>query len=199
MTRKDIKEKRCKDKNRIFIGTILILIILMGCIIKYSYDKNKENSIYKEISYNMAFDELVYYVQSIENWLAKATISSSNKNGIETMTEISKESELAVSYLSQVPLSTNNLMKTSKFLNQLSEYSQSLSRKTLNNENLSSKDLENIEMLHDYSIDLKNGLSQMQKDLSSGVISWNDITKEKATLDYVQEVDNVSIRFNCRY
>lgn len=193
MSRKEIKEKKksCENINRFFIGTTLILIILMGCIIKYAYDRNKENDIYKENSYNMAFDELVYYVQSIENWLAKASISSSKKNGMETMAEISKEAELAVSYLSQVPLSTNELTKTAKFLNQLSEYSYSLNRKVTSNEKLSEKDLDNIEMMHDYSVDLKNGLTQMQKDLADGIISWKDISKEKKELSYVQEVDNV--------
>jgi len=187
------KKMGLNNRNRIFVGTVLILLIIMGCIIKYAFDKRNENYLYKETTYNMAFDELVYYVQSIENWLAKASISSSSKNGIETLTEISKESELAVSYLSQVPLSTVELTKTAKFLNQLSEYSYSLSRKAINNEKLSEKDLNNIEMLHDYSVDLKNGLSQMQKDLSDGIINWKDFDEKIKASDYIQEVDNVSM------
>ena len=100
----------------------------------------------------------MYYVQNIENLLAKATISSSNKNGIETLTEIYRDSDLAVAYLSQVPLSTKELTKTAKFLNQLSEYSYSLSKKAINHTELTQEDLDNIKMLHEYSIDLKNSL-----------------------------------------
>lgn len=187
------RKNNCKEKNRIFIGTILILLILMGCIIKYAVDRVDENNYYKETNYNMAFGQLVYYVESLENWLAKATISTSGKNSIETLTEISRQSDLAVTYLSQVPLSTRELTKTAKFLNQLSEYSHSLSRKAISDNELSQEDLDNIEMLHDYSIDLKNGLSQMYTDIENGVISWNDITQTSLDNDYIQEVDNISL------
>ena len=183
----------CKEKNRIFIGIILILLIIMGCIIKYALDRVNENDYYKETNYNMAFGQLVYYVESLENWLAKATISSSGKNSIETLTEISRQSDLAVTYLAQVPLSTRELTKTAKFLNQLSEYSHSLSRKAIEDNELSQEDLENIEMLHNYSIDLKNGLSQMYTDIENGVISWEEITKTNVDTDYIQEVDNISL------
>lgn len=186
-------ENKNAQRNRVFIGTVLILLIIMGCIIKYAYDKEKSNQNYKENTYNQAFSELVYYVQNIENLLAKATISSSNKNGIETLTEIYRDSDLAVAYLSQVPLSTKELTKTAKFLNQLSEYSYSLSKKAINHEELSQEDLDNIEMLHDYSIDLKNSLSQMSDDISNKIISWKDITKTSVDGDYIQEVDNISL------
>ncbi len=186
-------ENKNMQRNRIFIGTVLILLIIMGCIVKYAYDKERSNQNYKENTYNQAFSELVYYVQNIENLLAKATISSSNKNGIETLTEIYRDSDLAVAYLSQVPLSTRELTKTAKFLNQLSEYSYSLSKKAINHQELSQEDLDNIEMLHDYSIDLKNSLSQMEDDISNRVISWKDITKTSVNGDYIQEVDNISL------
>lgn len=186
-------ENKNTQRNRIFIGTVLILLIIMGCIVKYAYDKERSNQNYKENTYNQAFSELVYYVQNIENLLAKATISSSNKNGIETLTEIYRDSDLAVAYLSQVPLSTRELTKTAKFLNQLSEYSYSLSKKAINHQELSQEDLDNIEMLHDYSIDLKNSLSQMEDDISNRVISWKDITKTSVDGDYIQEVDNISL------
>ena len=187
------RRENCREENRIFIGKVLILIIIMGCIVKYAVDRSNENAYYKETNYNMAFGQLVYYVESLENWLAKATISTSGKNSIETLTEISRQSDLAVTYLSQVPLSTRELTKTAKFLNQLSEYSHSLSRKAISNEELSQEDLENIEMLHNYSVDLKNGLSQMYADIENGIISWNDITNASVDNEYVQEVDNISL------
>lgn len=187
------KKDNCKEKNRYFIGIVLILLIIIACVSKYAYDRKNENKYYKETTYNIAFGELVYYVESLENWLAKATISSSSTNGIETLTEIHKEANLAVSYLSQVPLSTRELTKTAKFLNQVSEYSYALSRKSINNETLSQEDLDNIELLHDYSVDLKNSLSQMQTDIENGIITWEDITKTAKANDYVQEVGNISV------
>lgn len=187
------KKSNCKQLYRMLIGTTLIFTILIAFVAKYSYDRNKEHEIYKESGYNMAFSELVYYVEGIENLLAKATISSSSKNGIETLTEIYRQSDLAVAYLSQVPLSNRELTKTAKFLNQLSEYSHSLSKKSIEKKDLSQEDLDNIKMMHEYSIDLKNSLSQMHTDIENGIISWSDITKDGKDKDYVQEVDNISV------
>ena len=46
--------------------------------------------------------------------------------------------------------------KAAKFLNQVSDYTYSLSRKNLKGEPLSEEDLKNIKDLHDYSLELTN-------------------------------------------
>ncbi len=187
-----MKKISCEYKNRLFIGIILILLITLGISIYYIYKKDKEVKQTVSTSYDMAFNELVGYVQNIENFLAKATISSDSIHGAETLTEVWRQADIAVSYLSQIPLTTEELTTTAKFLNQVSEYSYSLSRKSINGEDLSQEELDNLEMLHDYSLDLKDSLNQMLEELNSGAISWTDITKNKNT-DYTQQVDNVSL------
>lgn len=181
-----------ENKDRLFIGVILILLIILGLAAYFIYNKDKQIKQTSATSYDMAFNELVGYVQNIENFLAKATISSDSTHGAETLTEVWRQADLAVSYLSQIPLTTEELTKTAKFLNQVSEYSYSLSRKSINNEDLTQEELDNLEMLHDYSLDLKDSLNQMLDDLNSGAISWEDITKNK-NKDYTQQVDNVSL------
>ncbi|MBR3153266.1 MAG: germination protein YpeB [Clostridia bacterium] len=181
-----------KQRERILIGTILILLILLGISIYNFYQKDKQVKLTMATSYNMAFNELVGYVQNIENYLAKATISSDSKHGAETLTEVWRQADIAVSYLAQIPLNTEELTKTAKFLNQVSEYSYALSRKNINNEDLTQEDLDNLEMLHNYSLELKDSLNQMLTELNNGTLSWEEITKNKNT-DYVKQVDNVSI------
>lgn len=155
-------------KTRAFIGTILILVILLGCLMYKIYDlkeisKNKEN-----ITYDMALYELIDYVQNVENFLAKSTISTSSEAGAETLTHIWREADLAVSKISQLPLNIEQLSKTAKFLNQVSEYSYSLSRKNIYKEELTQEDLDNLKKLHEYSLELEDSL----KDIADKLREW---------------------------
>lgn len=187
-----MNKKSLNIKDRLYIGTTIILIIML--IISIYKTKEKENRIKQTMAneYNMAFNELVGYVQNIENFLAKASISTDKEHGAETLTEVWRQADIAVSYLSQIPLNTEELTKTSKFLNQVSEYSYSLSRKNINGEDLTQEDLDNLEMLHNYSLDLKDSLNQMLEEINNGTISWEEFTEIK-NKDYVQQVDNVEV------
>ena len=88
----------------------------------------------------MAFYELVDYVQNVETYLAKSLISSSNEHGAETLTHLWREANLAQSYLAMLPIESQELENTEKFLNQVSDYSYSLSRKNIYNEDLTDDD-----------------------------------------------------------
>ena len=182
--------KKFFKKNRTTIVVIILLIII--CVLGYfMYKKNKEYAITVENQYNFAFYELIDYVQDVQNYLAKSMISNSSENGGDTLIHVWREANLAQVYLSQLPVSSNELSNTAKFLNQVSEYSYSLASKSINNENLSQEDLDNLKKLYDYCTDLKNTLNQLSTDLQNGQISWENLTKD-ADLSLAQQVDNIS-------
>ena len=180
-------EKRKVNYLYVAIALLVVACIALGIGI---YKKQKEYTLATENGYNMAFYELVDYVQNVENYLAKSLISTSPEHGAETLTNVWREANLASSYLSQLPIQTNELLNTQKFLNQVSDYSYSLSRKNINNEELSQEDLNNLKDLHDYSIELANNLNQMSLDMSNGKLSWSDISKSN-TPELAQQVSNV--------
>lgn len=190
-----IKEKiydwkdRLRDRHMLTLVVSLVsIIIIMGIFI---YKKQTEYRQVMENQYNMAFFELVDYVQNVENFLAKSLISRTPEHGAETLTNVWREANLASTYLSQLPISTNELANTSKFLNQVSDYSYSLSRKNIYNEALSQEDFDNLKQLHDYSIELENTLNQLMMDMTNGRINWGELTK-KGSVVFATEVDNVS-------
>jgi len=182
-------------KNRLKKGhmfsVICVLLIIITILIIIIYKKQREYRQASENNYNMAFYELVDYVQNVEAYLAKATISSTPENGAETLTHLWREANLAQSYLSRLPIESQELENTQKFLNQVSDYSYSLSRKNIYNEKLSDEDLKNLEDLHSYSTELKNTLNQLSEDLNSGRFKWDELT-EKGTVAFAQQVDNIS-------
>lgn len=190
-----IKEKvydwknRLKDRHMLtLVVSLIAVIVIMGVFI---YKKQTQYRQAMENQYNMAFFELVDYVQSVEKFLAKSLISSSPEHGAETLTNVWREANLASTYLSQLPISSNELANTAKFLNQVSDYSYSLSRKNIYNEALTGEELDNLKQLHDYSVELENTLNQLSSDMAEGRISWGELTK-KGSVAFATQVDNVS-------
>ena len=138
------------------IGVFLIIIIVLGVIL---YQKQVQAKQTSENTYNMAFYELVDYVGNVETYLAKSLISTTPQQGAETLTSLWREANMAQTYLSRLPIESQELENTQKFLNQVSDYSYSLSRKNIYDESLTEEDLKNLKDLHNYSLELENTLN----------------------------------------
>ena len=184
----DWKNRLKKGHMLSVIVTLLIIVAILGFLL---YRKQREYRQASENSYNMAFYELVDYVQNVETYLAKSLISSTAEHGAETLTHLWREENLAQSYLARLPIESQELSNTEKFLNQVSDYSYSLSRKNIYNEDLTQEDLNNLKELHQYSVDLENTLNQLSADLNEGRFKWDELT-EKGTVAFAQQVDNIS-------
>ena len=184
----DFGEKLRSKRLNILAVALLIAFIL---IVIYSYNTQKKYRQSIENNYNMAFFQLVDYVQDVEVYLAKSVISNSPESGAETLTYIWREANLAQTYLSMLPMNSVELENTAKFLNQVSDYSYSLSRKTINNTQLSQEDLDNLDKLHDYSLQLENTLNQLSLDINDGRITWGELTN-KAAPAFAKQVSNIS-------
>lgn len=191
----NIKEKMYDWKNRLKDRHMLSVIVVLGAIIiglgLFTYKRERDFRQASENSYNMAFFELVDYVQNVETYLAKSVISTTPEHGAETLTNLWREANLAQSYLSSLPIGSEELANTSKFFNQVSDYSYSLSRKNIYNEPLTQDDLNNLKNLHDYSVELNNTLVQLSSDMNEGRISWGELTK-KGNVAFAQQVSNIS-------
>ena len=180
---------RLRDRHMLTLVVVLIsIIVALGL---FTYKKQREYRQATENAYNMAFFELVDYVDSVEVYLAKSLVSNSPEHGAETLTYVWREANLAQSYLARLPINSTELENTAKFLNQVSDYCYALSRKNINDQELTQEDLDNLKELHNYSVDLKNTLNQLSEDLNSGRISWGELTKKGSPV-FAQEVSNIS-------
>lgn len=177
-------------KNYIY-GILIILIIAVISLGVLLNKQKKEYTIMAENQYNLAFYELVDYMDDVENYLAKSIISSSAENGAKTLMHVWREANLAQVYLAQLPISSNELSNTSKFLNQVSEYSYSLGTKCINKKDITEEEMNNLEELYNYSKDLKSTLNQLLNDMGNNSISWKELTKDANTA-FAQQVDNLS-------
>jgi spore germination protein len=85
---KDFGKKLRSKRLNILAVALLIAFIL---IVIYSYNTQKKYRQSIENNYNMAFFQLVDYVQDVEVYLAKSVISNSPESGAETLTYIWRE------------------------------------------------------------------------------------------------------------
>ena len=179
------------NKRKIVIFIIMAFVIL-SLILGYNlYERNKAYRVATENNYNRAFYELVDYMQNVKTYLAKALITTDDKHGAETLTHVWREADLAQTYLGMLPLESQELENTEKFLHQVSEYSYTLSRKNINNVDLGEEDLNNLNNLYSYSVELSNVLNQLSEDITSRRVTWDDLKKDGNAL-FAKQVSNVS-------
>lgn len=182
-------------KNKIWT-IITILALTIAIILGYLF-LNQKNAYAttKENEYNMAFYEVVEYVQNVKTYLVKAMISKSSEHGAEMLTHVWREANLAQAYLGMLPIESQELENTEKYLNQVSEFSYSLSRKNIEGQSLSDDDINKIKELYNYSNDLSNTLNEMADELNNGILTWQDLMRntegseisEVSTFDVVEE------------
>lgn len=183
------------QKNKIWtVATVIVLIVI--AILGYNLlNQKKVYATTKENEYNMAFYEVVEYVQNVKTYLAKSMISRSAEHGAEMLTHVWREANLAQAYLGMLPIESQELENTEKFLNQVSEYSYSLSRKNIEGEGLTNDDINKIKEMYNYSNDLANTLNEMADELNNGTLKWSNLMKntedaeiaEVSTFDVVEE------------
>lgn len=180
---------RLKDRHMLtLVVTLVTVIAVLGL---YTYKRERTFRQKAENEYNMAFFELVDYVQNVETYLAKSLISNTPEHGAEVLTHVWREANLAQAYLAMLPIGSEELANTSKFLNQVSDYSFSLSRKNIYNESLTQDDFSNLKNLHNYSIELENTLNQLSADMNDGRIKWGELTKKGSSV-FATQVSNIS-------
>lgn len=189
---KKVEIKKIQVNKAYIIASIIVFVVVIGSLIAVIVNNNKEAKTASENTYNMAFYQVVDYVQNVETYLAKSLISSTPEHGAETLTNVWREANLAQAYLSQLPVESQELENTEKFLNQVSDYSYSLSRKNVYNEKLSDEDLKNLKDLHNYSVELENTLNQLSEDINSGRIKWGELTN-KGNVAFAQQVSTSSM------
>ena len=183
------------SKTRILIISIILLVSLCVATGYYAFSLRERYNINNTNNYTEAFSNLVNYVNNVENYLAKAMISKDSSHAAQTLTQIWRDSGLATVYLSRIPFNDDNLSQTAKFLNQVSDYSYSLSRKNIEGETLSEDDFNKLKELHNYSVNLENTLNQLSEELYNGTINWDSLNPN-VNNNLAQAVDNMNVFTN---
>ena len=181
-----------KNKEKYIWTVCIILLIFAICASAFAYKINKDYKTVSNNTYNLAFYELVDYMSDVENYLAKSLVTNDANYSTETLAYIWRAANLAEVHLSQIPIENEGLSNTQKFLNQVSEYSYSLSRKCIQDKNLNQDELNKLKQLYNYSAQVNNTLNQLSLEINSGTLNWKELSTDGSSM-FAKEVSNMSV------
>lgn len=136
---------------------LLIAVFLAVCFFSDSRAKKTE----LENMYQKSFYELSGNMTNIENKLEKAQVAQSRPMQIRLLTEIWKQSGESESNMGQLPLDNAEIQNTTKFVNQLGDYSNSLSKKLVNGGIMAESDRQTLVRLYERCRELNESLTSL--------------------------------------
>ena len=158
--------------------SIAFLVILVFSTGYYAFKLKEKYNLMLDNTYNDSFTSLVNYINSVENYLAKSMITESPEHAAETLTKVWSDANLAMVYLSRIPVSSESALNVSKFLNQVSDYAYSLSRKNIDGQKLMKEDFNNLKELYNHSKGIEDTLNTLSDELYNEDLNWKEIVKK---------------------
>ncbi|HHY81793.1 MAG TPA: germination protein YpeB [Clostridiales bacterium] len=158
-----------------------VLAIALACTGLWGYNQyqmNRQYRIYMDNLYQKSFYELVGNVGSVEVGLAKLMVSGDRGQHMVLLSEISRQADAAQADLGQLPVSHIALEKTSKFLNQLSDYAYYLSKKVADGKTIDTKEMENLQKLHENAVKLNSDLNKLSSDVLKNHSGWGELVRK---------------------
>lgn len=186
----DWKEKI--DKKMLGVGIFMIFgaITLFSLEMTNNFKREKQKA---QDEYNKAMYQMVGYVNNVEMELAKLQITNNSSLTTTTLASIWRQSNLAKESLESLPVNQNTMEQASKYLTQVSDFSYSLMKQSVNKEKITDEQFNDIKHIYEESRELATVVSNIYEDLNSGRIKWDELEKVgNKELSETEEVETVS-------
>ncbi len=169
---------------------LAVALVFTGVWGYNQYRLNQQYSIHMENLYQKSFYELVGNVSSAESRLAKLMVSGDRSQHMTLLSEISRQADAAQMDLGQLPISHIALDKTSKYLNQLSDYSYFLSKKVSSGKTISTEEMDNLRKLHESAARLNADLTKLSQEILRSKSSWGQFM-QKGKAGFYEASDDI--------
>ena len=160
------------------ITLLLVALVATGAWGYLQYQEKNDYHTYLDNQFQRMFYDLTASAETISTDISKILVSSQRKENVALYSNILLNAYNAQEKLSQLPIKHREVTKIEKFLNQVGDYAFALSRKSLSGETLSDEEVNNLEKLHNYSMELSTDLHDIQKEALSGH-AWKGELKRK--------------------
>jgi spore germination protein len=183
--------KGAEIMRRWILPAVLTTALIFTGIWGYNqYRLNEQYRIHMDNLYQKSFYELVGNVGSVETRLAKLMVSGDRSQHMMLLSEISRQAHAAQMDLGQLPISHAALDKTSKFLNQLSDYAYYLSKQVSDGKTISIEEIENLQKLHENAARLNSDLTRLSTEVLKEQPGWGKLMR-KAGSDFYEISDDL--------
>lgn len=166
---KNVKYKSIIIILSIVVGIFVTLFIIFCCLFgtQNQTTMGYENTL--NYIYTKNFYEVVDNINNIETKLNKLEVSNSTVFQQKLLTEISENAKFAQANLNELPFSQNSLTKTLTFINEISGYTETVS-KSLNNElySLTESQQQTLSALKVSMEDVKKEFNEITLEINKG-------------------------------
>lgn len=123
----------------------------------------------------MAYFQLTDHVENVEAMLSKSIVSNSPKQRMLLLTDIWQQAYAAQANLTQIPLSSPSVTRTSTFLSQTGDYAWSLAKKYARGVAPTAEDLKKLNQLHTQAGFLAAELQKIERSAVGGRLSFGEL------------------------
>lgn len=205
MQKRELKYQNRKDKRGRGVGGWLAAVIALGCsvlvlgtLFTLSLTTNLGgNDNMFEGSVERTFYDFVSYVDNMDVNLSKLMVSGDEGEQQKILSEINLQANLASNDVTELPLKDESKYYTTKFVNQVGDFTKYLNYKLIDGEKLNEKDWQNINNLYTVNNSLKQELTalsaeigedfkfiSMMSDGSDNIVLKSFTTLEEGAVDY---------------
>ncbi len=163
------REKREKSRG---IGGWLAAVISLGCavlvlggLLAFTVFTPMDEYLAVSTREQQSFYDLVGYVDAIDVNLSKLVVSNDDENRQKLLGDVRVQSSLATESISSMSIKEEDKYYTTKFINQIGDFSKYLSEKLIDGEKLSSDDIATLKDMHEVNSALRNSLSELSSQI----------------------------------
>lgn len=170
-------KKKSSGKNK-YKGAVIGLSIATGVLglstiglgIGYGMSMSQANSYSLQLEniYKKNYYELVDTVNTADINISKLLASSSEDYQAKMLNDLAQGAKEMQSNIAALPLSSDNIVESVRFINQMSGYTQTLQEKIAQGGELTESDLKTLNEMHESLTEMKKYLNQMSEKMIYG-------------------------------
>lgn len=154
--------------------------VIFGFFVIFSLDMTNNFIRQKQLTqdeYNRSMYELTAYIKNVDLNLTKLQLTADKRLTTLTLANLWREANLAKENLANLPIIQDNMGKTSKYLNQVSDFSHALMDSISRGKDITPEQYQDIARLNSSSTELLKITNNIYDDLNTGRLKWDEVEK----------------------
>lgn len=175
---KQTQDKKKSSRKNKYKGAVIGLSVATGVLglstiglgIGYGMSMSQANSYSLQLEniYKKNYYELVDTVNTADMNISKLLASSSEDYQAKMLNDLAQGAKEMQSNIAALPLSSDNIVESVRFINQMSGYTQTLQEKIAQGGELTESDLKTLNEMHESLTEMKKYLNQMSEKMIYG-------------------------------
>ena len=159
----------------ISFATAIIIVLGIAATIGFFTAKRYRTTV--EYTYQRALTELTEYVRDMDVSLDKGRYVNTPKQAEGLSTKLWNDAKLAKDSLSLLPVESEEISTTSKFLSQVGNFSMSLATKAVNGIKISEEEMSMLEELSALAKKVSEALETLSNKIDNGELKLGEVKK----------------------